>query len=511
MFEAVSPYRLLERWSHLDTRSFASYEAPDGRLLTVTYAAQRERSLRTAAVLRQLGVHRGDRVHVHLSNCPEFVDLWLGANAIGAVLVPTNPLSTVDELAHFLRDSGATASITDDALYDQVKQAIDPGIRVLTRSELGAKAAAATPTHDTPALGTDLAAILYTSGTTSRPKGVMVTNDNYVAVGRACALHYSVSVDDRWLIVLPLFHGNAQYYCTMSALSVGGSIAVMPSFSATKFGAQARRHAATLASLFAAPIRMILAQPEGRHEKHSRIRTTMFAQPVTRNQAREFERRFATRLVHGYGMTETVLPPTLNPVSAERRYDSMGTPIPGAQLRIVDEHQNDVADGDAGELLVGGRMGKTLANGYWRNPDATGATFRNGWLHTGDVVRRDADGFYYFVDRTKDMIKRAGENVAASEVERVVNEHPSVFECAAVGIPDDIRDEQIVVYVVIGQGRQFDEQALLSWCSESLSRFKVPSSFVRVDELPRTAVGKIRKVELRENAIAERMTAVEMD
>lgn len=504
MFEAVSPFTLLERWSHLPTRSFASYEDPDGRLLTVSYAVQVERSLRVAAVLRQLGVHRGDRVHVNLSNCPEFLDLWLGANAIGAILVPTNPLSTADELAHFLNDSGASASITDDALYDRVKEAISPGIRVLTRSELKQKAANASATHATPALGSDLAAILYTSGTTSRPKGVMITNENYVAVGRACATHYSVSVDDRWLIVLPFFHGNAQYYCTMSALTVGASIAVMPSFSATKFGAQARRHNATLASLFAAPLRMILAQPEGRHDKHSRIRTTMFAQPITDDQALEFERRFTTRLIHGYGMTETVLPPTLNPVSTQRRYGSMGNALPDARLRIVDESGRDVPEGEPGELLVGGRMGQTIANGYWRNPEATAAAFANGWLHTGDVVRRDADGFYYFVDRTKDMIKRAGENVAAGEVERVVNEHPSVFECAAIGVPDEMRDEQIIVYVVVGSGQQFDEPSLRSWCEQRLSKFKLPSEFVQVDELPRTAVGKIRKVELREKALTAR-------
>lgn len=498
MFDTVSPFSLLERWSHLPGRMFASYENPSGLVKQVTYAQQVDRSLRTAAVLRQLGVHRGDRVHVHLPNCPEFLDLWLGANAIGAVLVPTNPLSTASELQHLLSDSGASASIADDDLFDTVKEAIAPGIRVLTRSQLAESAELATPTHPTPALSTDLAAILYTSGTTSLPKGVMITNANYVNVGTACAAHFSVGPDDRWLIVLPFFHANAQYYCTMSALRVGASIAVMPAFSATKYGAQARRHAATLASLFGAPIRMILAQPEGRHDKYSRLRTTMFAQAITGAQAVEFERRFNTRLVHGYGMTETVLPPTLNPVSDQRRPDSMGCALPGVRLRIVDEHDNEVGDDAPGELQVAGRPGHNIAQGYWRNPEATAETFGGGWLRTGDVVRRDVDGFYYFVDRTKDMIKRAGENVAAGEVERVVNEHPSVFECAAVGAPDEMRDEMIVVYVVIAAGQQFDGHSLEGWCQERLARFKVPSRFVQVAELPRTSVGKIRKTVLRE-------------
>ncbi|WP_194291303.1 class I adenylate-forming enzyme family protein [Cumulibacter manganitolerans] len=496
----MSPFQLLEWWSHLPERPFASYENPAGRVLKVTYAQQVERSLRAAAVLRQLGVHRGNRVHVHLPNCPEFLDLWLGANAIGAVLVPTNPLSSVDELRHFLTDSGASASIADDDLIDAVKEAIAPGIRVLSRSELTTKAAAVTPTHSAPALGTDLAAILYTSGTTSRPKGVLVTNANYLAVGTACAQHYSVGPDDRWLIVLPFFHANAQYYPTMSALRVGASIAVMPSFSATKYGAQVRRHRATLASLFAAPIRMILAQPESRHDKYSTLRTTMFAQAVTNDQAAKFERRFRTRLIHGYGMTETVIPPTLNPVGPERRPDSMGKLLPGVQVRIVGEDGSEVPDGEAGDLHVAGELGVTIAAGYWHNPEATEETFGGGWLRTGDVVRRDADGFFYFVDRSKDMIKRAGENVAAGEVERVVNEHPSVFECAAIGVADEMRDESIVVYVVIAEGHAFDGEALDAWCRERLAKFKVPSRFVQVAELPRTSVGKIRKTVLRELA-----------
>ncbi|WP_106850317.1 AMP-binding protein [Blastococcus sp. Marseille-P5729] len=501
MFDAVSPFRLLERWSHLPTRRFASYESPAGLVKQVTYQQQMDRSLRAAAVLRQLGVHRGDRVHVHLPNCPEFLDLWLGANAIGAVLVPTNPLSTAAELQHLVSDSGASASIADDDLIDTVKEAIAPGIRVLTRSQLAEQAEKAAPTHPTPALGSDLAAILYTSGTTSLPKGVMITNANYVSVGTACAEHFSVGPDDRWLIVLPFFHANAQYYCTMSALYVGASIAVMPTFSASKYGAQARRHDATLASLFGAPIRMILAQPESRHDKYSRLRTTMFAQAITGEQAAEFERRFNTRLVHGYGMTETVLPPTINPVSAQRRPDSMGRELPGVRLRIVDEHGNEAAAGEPGELQVAGRPGQNIAQGYWKTPDATAETFGGGWLRTGDVVRRHADGFYYFVDRTKDMIKRAGENVAAGEVERVVNAHPSVFECAAVGAPDEMRDEMIVVYVVVAADHHFDGEALESWCQERLARFKVPSRFVQAAERPRPSVGKTRKTVLRGLAV----------
>ncbi len=196
-------------------------------------------------------------------------------------------------------------------------------------------------------------------------------------------------------------------------------------------------------------------------------------------------------------MTETIAPPTCNPLYGEQRPDSIGRPMAGARLRVVDEAGHDVPVGAPGELLVGGQPGRTLMAGYLNRPDATGEALRDGWLHTGDLVRTGTDGYLYFIDRAKDMIKRAGENVAASEVERVVNEHPGVFESAAVGVPDAIRDEAIVVHVVRHPAASVTEQDLVAWCAERLARFKVPSVICFTGELPRTSVGKIRKEVLR--------------
>jgi carnitine-CoA ligase len=196
-------------------------------------------------------------------------------------------------------------------------------------------------------------------------------------------------------------------------------------------------------------------------------------------------------------MTETVGPPTCNPLFGDQRPDSIGLPLAGARLRVVDETGGDVPAGTAGELLVGGEPGRTLMAGYLNRPDATEAALRDGWLHTGDLVSAGADGYLYFVDRAKDMIKRAGENVAASEVERVINGHPGVFESAAVGIPDAVRDEAIVVHVVPRAAARVSEPELLAWCRERLAPFKVPSAVRFTEELPRTSVGKIRKDVLR--------------
>ncbi|PRZ41472.1 crotonobetaine/carnitine-CoA ligase [Antricoccus suffuscus] len=498
----TSPVALLAAYADDPERIFATFENDKQKTSTVTYAAELDRVRRAASVLANAGVSHGKRVHLHMENCQEFLDLWFACNLLGAIMVPTNPLSSPAELTHFIGDSGAMLSVVQTNLESNVRKAVAdlPGVKVINLTQWNKSRISAKPFKGfLKALGSDLAAILYTSGTTSLPKGVLITNENYLAVGHASAAHYGITADDRWLVVLPFFHANAQYYCTMSALIKGASIAVMPRFSATLWGAQAVRHKATCASLFAAPIRMILANPEGPDDHKATLRFVMFAQSIGTAQAEEFERRFDTLLLHGYGMTETVIPPTLNPVSDERRYDSMGRALPDVQLRLVDDKGDDVPDGTPGNLLVRGVMGETIAAGYLGRREATSETFVGGWLHTGDVARRDTDGFYYFVDRTKDMIKRAGENVSAGEIERVVNDHPSVFECAAVGVPDAMRDEAIVVYVVPNADTTFDADALMEWCRERMSKFKVPQEFVVLEELPRTSVGKIRKQELRDS------------
>jgi carnitine-CoA ligase len=351
----------------------------------------------------------------------------------------------------------------------------------------------------------DVAAVLYTSGTTSRPKGVLVTHANYLHAGTVVAKHLQVSPDDRWLVVLPLFHANAQYYSSMSALIAGASIAVMARFSASRWAQQAARHSATLASLFAAPIRMILGQPGSPTDAVNNLRAVIFSQNVTDSQLQQFESRFGAPLLQLYGMTETIAPPILNPLHGERRNMSLGQPTLGARLRVVDVAGHDVPAGTTGELLVHGRPGVTLMAGYLDDEDATAAALKGGWLRTGDNVRVDPDGYIHFVDRAKDMIKRAGENIAAGEIEAVVNAHPAVFECAVVGVPDELRDEAIKLFVVTKAGAAASQDEILAWCEERLAKFKVPSFIEFTDALPRTPVGKIRKDVLRNMEAHERV------
>ncbi|MDY0393568.1 AMP-binding protein [Virgibacillus halophilus] len=298
---------------------------------------------------------------------------------------------------------------------------------------------------------------------------------------------------------MPLFHGNGQYYLFMPALTVGGSVAITERFSASQYMKQTKRLKATVGSLFAAPIRMILAQNYDIADKENLLRLIIFAQSVTQNQLSEFEQRYAVPLLQLYGMTETVAPPLMNPLDELRDNTSIGKPIISADVKVIDEAGNEVPKNQPGQILVKGIPGRTIMKGYFKNEMATNQTIQNGWLHTGDNALVAENDLFYFVDRKKDMMKRSGENVAAIEVENAIMEHPHVYETAVVGVPDAIRDEAIKAFVIVKQGYLLSEEELIAHCRARLAKFKIPDSITFVDDFPRTSVGKIQKHKLKEN------------
>ena len=298
----------------------------------------------------------------------------------------------------------------------------------------------------------DVVAMLYTSGTTSKPKGVQVTNANYIYAGELLSKSINLNENDRAFIVLPLFHGNAQYYSTMSALVVGASIALTEKFSASRYFKQAKVLGGTVGSLFAAPIRMILTKDYDEKDQDNDIRLILFAQSIAEHQITEFEEKFDIKLLQMYGMTETVGVPLINPINDIRKNMSIGKPSIGYEVKLLDENGYEVTDGEVGQIAVKGVRGRTLMKGYFKNEEATRQAFKGDWLLTGDNAYVGKDGYFYFVDRMKDMIKRSGENVAANEVESVLVEHEAVYEAAVIGIPDEMRDEAIKAYVILNQG-----------------------------------------------------------
>jgi crotonobetaine/carnitine-CoA ligase len=344
--------------------------------------------------------------------------------------VPVNTLSSVDELEYLTAHSESVLFVTDPSGLEAAERVLErcPAVRhllvartvedagrAISYNRLRDTASEEPPAHRPRPL--DVVSILYTSGTTSKPKGCLITNANYVHVGESVARETRLGPDDRAFAVLPFFHGNSQYYLTMPALVVGASVAVMERFSASRYFFQAARYDCTVASLFAAPMRMLLAQPRRPEHRLHRLRLAIFAQNVTEAQLTEWDERFGLPLLQIYGMTEQLGHPLANPLDYPRNNQSIGLPGLGWEVRLVDNAGNDVPDGGVGQIVVRGEPGVSLMLGYFKNPEATADAIRDGWLWTGDNARVGPDGFVYFVDRAKDMIKRAGENVAAGEVE----------------------------------------------------------------------------------------------
>src|SRR6266542_3103548 len=382
---------------------------------------------RAAHLLLARGLRHGDKFNLHLGNCPEFLLFWMAAAKTGTVMVPTNPVSTADEMEYILAHSEARLSVTEPQYAEPVHVAARrcPTLGGVLEARPFAALLAGLPTTppETAVAPLDEISMQYTSGTTSKPKGVLLTHANYLCGGEVMSKAMRVGPTDRHLVVLPLFHAGAQLHAFLPMLLAGGGVALMERFSATRFVEQAIRHEATLAALFAAPIRMLLAQSPAPRDGQTRLRAVSYAQNITPQQFEEWHERFRAPLMQIWGMTETMSLPLMQPLDLPRKPLSMGMPVLGYEGK-------DVPPGTVGELVVSGIPGVTLMKGYFKNEQATAETLRDGWLHSGDQAYMDDDGCFFFVDRKKDMIKRAGENVSASEVEETLKQHPAVFDAA---------------------------------------------------------------------------------
>jgi crotonobetaine/carnitine-CoA ligase len=452
---------------------------------------------RVAQLLWARGLRPGDKFNLHLGNCPEFLLFWMAAAKTGTVMVPTNPVSTADEMEYILTHSEAKLSVTEPQYAAPIHAvaARCPALTSVIEARPLAPHLAGLPftAPETAVAPLDEISMQYTSGTTSKPKGVLLTHANYLFGGEAMSKSMRVGPDDRHLIVLPLFHAGAQLHAFLPMLLAGGSVALMERFSATRFVEQAMRHDATLAALFAAPIRMLLAQPPSPRDGQTRLRAVSYAQNVTPRQFEEWHERFGAPLMQIWGMTETMGLPLMQPLDLPRKPLSMGMPVLGYECRVVDADGKEVPPGTVGELIVSGIPGVSLMKGYFKNEKATAETLRDGWLWSGDQAYMDEDGCFFFVDRKKDMIKRAGENVSASEVEETLKQHAAVFDAAVVAIPDPVRDQAIKAYVIVKEGCALTADELIGWCRERLSSFKVPEIVEFREVFPRTSVGKIQK------------------
>lgn len=476
-----------------------------------TWAELDRQVTRTADALRALGGGPGTRIAAAAHNSAEYFALYFGAARLQAVLCPLNYMSAGDELRYLFGDFEPQLLLAAEDLEDALAAAsraaglgTEPIGWARAGSEWAERLAAADPEARFPEVDSDaLHLVMYTSGTTGRPKGVCHTQRAHYVDGLMAANGFGITRDDRYLVHAPSFHCACWDHAKMYLVG-DASVRLLPRFEAGAALEAISRDRVT--SLFGVPavLRALLNHPRWRESDTSSLRTILYGGAlgeidVLFEMSEEVGHDVA--LAQVYGLTEAgPFVAVLHPDMAPRKPVAIGRPIPGVEMRLADPVTNEWVTGEeVGEIVV---RAPSIMEGYWRNPEATRDAIRDGWLHTGDLARRDADGDFHVVDRLKDMIRTGGENVYAAEVERVLMSHPAIVEGAVVGVPDPRWDERVVAVVTPTEGASLTPADVQAFCRERLAAYKVPKQVVFVADMPRTGLGKVAKQVLRRTIAA---------
>lgn len=502
---------------HINVRSFLEetvQDAPDQPFLIwqdqpISYADFDRRVNHAARMWHELGVRKGDRVAFMLDNAPEFLEAWLGLAKIGGILNAVNTGFQFDEVLYQVEHSEPVAALVGlehATLFERVADRL-PRMRVLGVGEhrrfenyLSKVAEARNEAPTTDLVGDDLISLIYTSGTTGRPKAVMQSHRTFVLTGQSYPAWLDIRRGDRLYVCLPYFHINSQAYSTMGAIGARATIVLARRFSASRFWDDVRRNRVTHFNFIGAMTVILSRQERSELDGENVVRVAYGGTKLPYDVQQDVERRFGLTILSGFGMSETTFG-MVEDVHGYRRPGSIGKPrqhpdptVPRNEARLVDDAGRDVGPDEVGELLL---RNPALFRGYFKDPERTAAAVRDGWLHTGDLLRRDADGFHFFVDRKKDIIRRRGENISSVEVEKTLQGHPAVRYAATVGVPSELTDDDVMAFLVPAPGSTVDPRDVHAWCVERIARFKVPRYLCVVDELPRTGSHKVRKDELR--------------
>jgi fatty-acyl-CoA synthase len=473
-----------------------------------TYGQMAGRAVALAGGLAQHGVGAGDVVALLSYNCPEFLETLFAANYLGAIAMPINWRLAAPEVRYILEHSGARALVCDVALVELASEAtsgietrifracVSPTDRAgwATLADLRT---AAGEVPRVPGDADDVHRLMYTSGTTGRPKGVMITHGNLAWKNMAHIIEFGFTSADLGLACGPLYHVGALDLTTTTLVAAGATIIIQRAFDATQVVAEIERSRVTTVWLAPAMVNAIMALPDIEARDLSSVRVVInggekMPIPLIQQIGRVFPSAW---FADAYGLTETVSGDTfLDRESIVSKLGSVGRPCLYLELDVWDDEGHSVPPGEQGEIVM---RGPKVFKGYWRDPGATAAAFAGGWFHTGDIGARDEDDYLFIVDRLKDMIVSGGENIASSEIERVLYEHAAVLEAAVVGRPDDRWGEVPVAFVVRREGADTTPDQLIEHCRGELARFKVPKEINFIDALPRNPSGKILKRELR--------------
>ncbi len=491
---------LEQRAQTMPDKYFLFSEAHGGRF---TYA-EFDRAVNVIArMLSAHGIGKSDVVSLLMPNSAEYIIAYFACWKLGALAGPVNSLLKSEEMAYVISNSEAKAML----VHSEFQPAIEsirgelPALKALIPFDDVSPATqdfidAATAPAVTPLTKEDEAIIIYTSGTTGKPKGCLLTHGNLMANARQISQWLGFTKDDRLLTIMPLFHMNAVSVTTMSALYAGGSTVVSPKFSASRFWNIISDYGVTSFGSVATMLSILLNNyPDGVPEglNTSQLRFAMCGSaPVPAETLKRFEETFDCLVVEGYGLSESTCRSTFNPPDERRRPGSCGMPI-GNEMKVVDDEDRDVPDGELGEIVL---RGENVLKGYYRNDEATERAFRGGWFHTGDIGYRDADGFYYIVDRKSDMIIRGGENIYPREIDEVLYRHPAVAAAATIGVPDKLYGEEVAAFVVLKDGIKITAEGIVEYCRRHLADYKCPKSIHIVKDIPKGPTGKLLKREL---------------
>jgi long-chain acyl-CoA synthetase len=464
----------------------------------ISYAEVLAQSQKIAAHLQnRFGVKPGDCVALWLKNCPEFVPCVFGILHAGAVVVPINNFLKPAEVSYILNDGGIDVMITDAELgaHSAELKTSRPSLKMLLVEEFATELSTLNLQPSTRT-ESDFAVIIYTSGTTGRPKGAMLSHGNLLHNVNSCRIVLESVPDDSFAVISPLFHTYMMTVGIFLPFTTGGSIVLVKSLNPPRAALQeifSRR--ATILPAVPSFYRMMLTAQIPMPQP-IRIFISGSA-PLPMQTLKEFEEKFKVPLIEGYGLSEASPVVAKNPLRGAHKAGSIGIPIPNVEMSVQDESGKLLAVNETGEICV---RGGNVMQGYWNQPEETAQVLRNGWLLTGDVGHRDADGYFYITDRKKDMLIVNGINVYPREIEEVIYHFPGVKEAAVIGVPDARRGEQPVAFVALAEGQTLDEKALLQFIRDKLADYKVPKQIIILPALPKNATGKILKTELRKQA-----------
>lgn len=462
--------------------------------------------------LLSLGIQKGDRVTMLIPNRPEFIYAWFALMKIGAVMVPVNTQFKPDEIKYIISNSEARTLITTGLFQDTVIKirgelpqlqhiiVIDPKDKagIIPFEDV----VSGNPSEPAVAVGEyDYASFIYTSGTTGYPKGVIDTNRNYIANAHQIAEAADFTEKDRAMLILPLFHCNAQVVTVLAPLYAGASFVLMEGFSPKEFLPAIDKYKPSTFSAVPTVYAILNSLPDAEKYDLSSLRFVICgAAPMPVEVFNTFEKKYKAFILEGYGLSEAACASIINPLKGKRKIGSIGKPLHGQEAKILDENNRELPQGQIGEICI---KGDVVMTGYYKNPEATASAIKDGWLHTGDLGYMDEEGYIFIIGRKKEMIIRGGENIYPKEIEEVLYKHQGVQDAAVVGIPDPKWGEEVFGFVVPKQGMQLSEQELVGFLKEKIADYKIPKKFIVSASFPKTATGKIQKNKIIEQYAQE--------